>query len=279
MNNKRKKRANNDGCIRKLKDGRWEARITDGYTSDGKQHFKTFSNKKQSVVIEKLNEFKNNRKKFDLNIAVKYTVKEWLNIWYESYVINNVRTSTRVSYEGIINNHLIPHIGHIKLVDLKKIHIEKMYNDLLINKSNKNSKKVLSVKSIRNIHLVLHKALNEAVEREYIIKNPATIVQVPSMKSLNIKKKEIEVYSLEEEKQLIAQALNDAVYGTVIIFALYTGMRKGEILGLQWNDINFERRSININKQLSRLKNYEDYEISKTKLQIQYNTKTLVLYQ
>ena len=95
-------------------------KISDGYNSNGTQHFKTFSSSKQSVVVKKLEEFKKYRKMFDSNIAQKYTVKEWLNIWLDTYVKNNVRTSTRISYEGIIKNHLIPNIGKIKLIDLKK---------------------------------------------------------------------------------------------------------------------------------------------------------------
>lgn len=271
---KRNKRANGEGCIRQLSDGRWEARITDGYKPNGQQHFKTFSSKKQSVVVDKLNKFKENRKKLNSNTATKYKMKEWLQIWYDTYVKNNVRTSTRVSYEGIIQNHLIPNIGYINLIDLKKVHIEKMYTQLLNDGRKDHQKGGLSIKSIRNIHLVLHKALQEAVEREYIDKNPASISKVPTMKCLNIAKEEIEIYSKDEQLKLINVANEDKIYGIVVIFALYTGMRKGEILGLQWNDIDFDKKMININKQLSRLKNYENYENKKTILSIQYNTKT-----
>lgn len=273
-NKKRNKRANGEGCIRQLPDGRWEARITDGYKPNGTQHFKTFSSKRQAVVIEKLNKFKENRRKFNSDTAVKYKMKEWLNIWYDTYVKNNVRITTRISYESIIQNHLIPNVGNINLIDLKKVDIEKMYNKLLTNGRKDNKNGGLSIKSIRNIHLVLHKVLQEAVEREYIEKNPASIAKVPTMKSLNIRKKEIEIYSKDEQMKLIDVAKEDKIYGIVVIFALYTGMRKGEILGLQWNDIDFEKKSININKQLNRLKNYENYKNKKTILTIQYNTKT-----
>ncbi len=271
---KKGKRANGEGCIRLLPNGYWEARITNGYDINGKQKFKTFTSKKQCVVIARLNDFKANRDKFNSNNVVKYSVKEWLKIWYNSYVCNNVRTSTRVSYESIINNHLIPNIGNIKLVELKKVDIEKMYNELVCNGRKDRKKGGLSVKTIRNIHLVLHKAMQEAFEREYIIKNPVCIAKVPTMKNLNIKKKEIEIYSKEDQEKLIKVAKDDYIYGNVVIFALYTGMRKGEILGLQWSDINFRDKIINVNKQLSRLKNYDKDVPSKTNLDIQYNTKT-----
>ena len=275
MNNKKKtKRANGEGHIRQLPDGYWEARITNGYNARGKQKFKTFTSKRQSVVIEKLNEFKANREKFNRENAIKYSVKEWLNIWYEDYVVNNVKTSTRISYEGIINNKLVLHIGKIKLVELKKCDIEKMYNELIRGGRNDNKKGGLSVKTIRNIHLVLHKALQEAVMREYINKNMADLVNVPTMRGLNIKKNEIEIYSKADEQELIKIAKEDKIYGIVVIFGLLTGMRKGEILGLKWSDINFETKKIFVNKQLLRLKNFDKNVMSKTKLEIQYSTKT-----
>lgn len=270
-NLKRKRRAKGEGCIHQLKDGRWEARITIGYNQKGQAIQKTFSSKRQDVVVRKLNEFKAEMKKFDNNYATNYTVKQWLNIWYDNYVIYNVKISTRVSYEGIIKNHLIPHIGNIKLVNLRKTQIEEMYNKLLISTS---TKKGLSVSTVENIHLVLHKALQEALEREYIIKNPASIAKVPTMKSQNIKKEEIEIYSKSEQAKLIEIAKQDDTYGIVVIFALYTGMRKGEILGLQWSDINFDNKTISVNKQLRRVKNYDDYENKKTILGLEYNTKT-----
>ena len=273
-NGKRKKRANGEGCIRQLKDGRWEARITDGYDEFGKQHWQTFSSKSQSVVIAKLKEFQANKEQFKSEKAVKYKMREWLKIWYETYVKYNVRPSTRASYEGIINNYLISYIGNINLVDLKKVDLEHMYSKLLTVSIAGKKNNGLSVKTIKNIHLVIHKALQEALEREYIFKNVADIAKVPTLKSQNISKKEIEIYSQEEQNKLINVAKNDNVYGIVIIFALFTGMRKGEILGLQWSDIDFENQTINVNKQLSRLKNYDTPETSKTILAIQYNTKT-----
>lgn len=268
---RKRRRAKGEGCIHQLKDGRWEARITIGYKQNGQAIQKTFSSKRQDVVVQKLNEFKAEMKKFDSNCVVNYTIKQWLNIWYNSYVVNNVKVSTRVSYEGIIKNHLVPHIGNIKLVNLRKVQIEEMYNKLLISTNNK---KGLAIGTVENIHLVLHKALQEALEREYIIKNPASIAKVPTLKSQNIKKEEIKIYSKAEQSKLIEIAKQDKIYGIVVIFALYTGMRKGEILGLQWNDIDFYKKTIRVNKQLSRVKNYDDYENKKTILELEYNTKT-----
>ena len=180
--------------------------------------------------------------------------------------------STRSSYEMIINRHLNPYIGHIKLVDLKKSDIEAMYRKL-ITSGRVRGTGGLSVKSVRNISLVLHKALDEAMKREYIIKNPTSIANVPTMRSENISKEEIEILTKEEQKRLMAVCEND-VYGIGIITVLYTGLRLGELLGLQWSDINFEENTIEINKQVNRLKDYSEEAPAKTRLGIQHNTKT-----
>ena len=150
-----------------------------------------------------------------------------------------------------------------------------MYYNLLDNGNKSYKKGALSVKTIKNIHLVLHEALKEAVEREYILKNPASIVKVPTMKSQDIEKKEIEIYTKEEQVKLMQEAGKDDIYGSIVLFALYTGMRKGEIIGLKWNDIDFQNNIIDVNKQLSRLKNYDtnNYK-NKTSLIIQNHTKT-----
>lgn len=122
--------------------------------------------------------------------------------------------------------------------------------------------------------MVLHKALQEAMQREYIDKNPASIAVVPTLKSQNVKKKEIEIYSKDEQNKLIETAKSNEIYGTVVICALYTGMRRGELLGLQWADINFDNNTIKVNKQIHRIKNYESIEDKKTILDFEYNTKT-----
>lgn len=271
---KSKKRGNGEGCIRLLNSGYWEARITIGYGENGKQKFKTFTSKKKAIALEKLEKFKSERINYGNTTTNKYTLKDWLEIWYNSYVIKNVKNSTRVSYEGIIRNHLNPHIGHIKLMDLRKSHIDNMYYELLLNGKGNKKNTSLSVKTVRNIHLVLHKALQEALEQELIVKNYASIAKVPTMKNSNVEKKEIQILSKEEQNKLLKIAQKDAIYGAVVIAALNTGMRKGELLGLTWNDINFDKQSITIKKQLRRIKNYDTNINKKTILNLEYYTKT-----
>ena len=267
-----KKRGNGEGCIRLTKEGYWEARIMIGYNNKGKPKYKTFSAKTRNAAAKKLSDFIANQKEFEPDVICQYTVEKWLNKWLADYVEKNVKVSTRVSYEGIVKNQLIPHIGHIKLTELKKTDIEKMYNDLLTH-GRADGKGGLGVKTINNVKLCLHKALQTALENEYIIKNPADIAKVPTLKSTQAQKKEIEILSKQEQQALMAVCGKDT-YSTGIITALFTGVRLGELLGITWKDIDFTKKTISISKQVNRLKDYSENAKAKTRLGIQEDTKT-----
>lgn len=267
-----KKRGNGEGSIRQTKEGYWEARIMIGYNEKGKPKYKVFSSKTRSEVSKKLSNYIADKKALTPEVVSQDTVAQWLNKWLNSYVAQNVKTSTRVSYEGIVKNQLIPRIGHIKLTKLKKSDIEDMYNTLL-ECGRADGKGGLSVKTINNVALCLHKALQTAFENEYIIKNPASIAKVPTLKSVNGQKKEIEILSKQEQKDLMA-VCDNSPYGMGIITALYTGVRLGELLGIMWKDVDFDRKTISISKQVNRLRDYSPNAKAKTILGIQDDTKT-----
>lgn len=267
----KKRRGNGEGCIRQLKDKTWEARIMIGRNANGNPKFKTFTSKKRSVVAAKLAEYIANRNNEPLTSA-NYTVEKWLLQWFDNYVAINVKDSTKVSYEGIIKKHLIPQIGHIKLSNLKKVDIEMMYRTLL-ESGRADGKGGLSVKTIHNVSLVLHKALDEALKCEYIPKNPADAANSPTHRSENSSKKAIDVLSKSEQQALMA-ACGDDVYGVAILTALYTGLRKGELLGLKWSDIDFQAKTMTVQRQLNRLKDYSPDAKAKTRLGLQEDTKT-----
>ena len=249
----------------------WEARIMVGYTDQGKPKIKTFTGKKRSIVAKRLNDFIVNRKRLEADIACNYTVAEWLRIWYEEYVTVNVKTSTRASYEGIINKQLIPKIGKIKLAELKKSHIEALYKELLTN-GRADGKGGLSVKSVKNTAIVINKALNDAVAQEILIKNPASIAKIPGLHKHIAEKKQVEVLN-RQEQQLLESACGFDGYEFGVYMLLNTGARLGELLAITWSDINFENGTLSINKQLNRLKDYDD-KSKKTRLGIQNSTKT-----
>lgn len=266
------RRGNGEGGIYQLKDGSWEARIMIGRNAEGKPKFKTFTSKKRIVVANKLAGYIANQKEKEPQYACNQTINQWLWSWFESYVDKNVKISTKTSYETIIRKHLIPYIGHIKLRELKKVDIEDMYQNLLVQ-GRTDGKGGLSVKTIQNVALVLHKSLDEAMKHEYIIKNPADIANVPTMRSENNIKKEVEILTKQEQKALM-DVCGDDVYGMAIKTALFTGLRLGELLGLQWGDIDYNAKTITVSRQVNRLKDYRPNAKAKTRLGIQEDTKT-----
>ena len=268
-----KRRASGEGSLYKTKEGYWEARITIGYNEKGYQKYKVFSGKTQEVVKKKLRSYLSGEKDTEPENACNLTVAEWLDMWVEKYVANNVRVSTRTGYDSVIRCHLKPYIGYLKLKDIKKTDIEKLYT-LLLKKGRADSRKgePMSIKSIRNVHVCLHAALEEAYKCEYVNKNMASIAKVPTANNTDIKK-EIEIFTREEQNRLIEKCPNNS-YGIAIKLALATGMRLGEFTSLYWDDIDFENYTIRINKTLGRNKNFDPKIKSKTRLAIQTDTKT-----
>ena len=269
---KAKKRGNGEGTINQLENGSWEARIMIGYNERGKAKFKTFQAKQRGIVVKKLNDYIANKKALEPEVASRDTLAQWLQRWLNEYVALNVKILTRTSYETIVNNHIIPNIGRIKLNELKKVDIENMYAQLL-ECGKGDGKGGLSVKTVKNISLCLHKALDEAMKREYIIKNPASIANVPTLRNTNGTKKEIDILTKQEQKDLLA-ACDYTAYSMGIYTALNTGVRIGELLAIMWSDIDFDKNTLTISKQLNRVHDYDPNATTKTRLGIQGDTKT-----
>lgn len=271
---KKRKSPNGEGCITRDKRGYWGIRLTIGYDSNGKMLSKYFTAKSQEEVLKKRDEYKEQQKNGCYVKAKQITVGEWLDDWYENYVVGNAKTPTRVCDESTIRNHLKPSFGRIKLQELKGYQVQLFYNELAKNgrvkKNTKNKKQGLSSKTIKNIHIVFHRALEQAVKNEILVKNPLKNITLPKLT-----KKEIEILTLEEQKKLVALCSTlEHRWHMGILLALYSGMRRGELLGLTWKDIDFEKNCITINKQVNRLKDFSPDAPMKTKLYLRDETKT-----
>ena len=127
-----KKRANGEGNVRKRADGRWEGRYTAGYDPiTGKQIFKNVLAKTQAEAKEKLKRAIENGGKLDFTKIGKYTVGQWLDVWYENYAQIKMRPSSYLTYGGYIKNHIKPYIGDIPIEKLTSLELQKMYKKLL----------------------------------------------------------------------------------------------------------------------------------------------------
>ena len=170
------------------------------------------------------------------------TVNEWLDIWLKDYQIG-VKDSTAYLYERQAKLYLRPALGNIPLETLKAHTVQRLYN--LLSQEH-DGQPALSAKSIKNIHGVLHKALQQAVLLNYIRYNPTTACVLPK-----IVKKEIHPLTDQQTAQLL-NLLKGGKYEIPLTVDLFTGLREGELLGLMWDCVDFDKGTILVNKQLHR---------------------------
>ena len=258
-----KRSAQGSGNIRKKvleKNGKqyvyWEARVTLGRDpGTGKQLQKSFTGKTQKEVRQKLQ---------SAAIAVddnsyfepsKMTLGGWLDVWLKEYT-SDKKYGTVKSYRAQVETHIKPALGNVKLSELRTPHIQAFYNALLKTgrtvkaKGENGLEKVeqvpLSVKSVRNVHGILTKALNTAVDVDLLKTNPAARATLPKMQ-----RKEMQPLTDEQIKEFLKIAPDD-VYGRMLKTILFTGLRESECIGLTWDNINFNEGTITVCKQLQK---------------------------
>ncbi len=245
MAKKNTKSAKGGGSIRQRKDGLWEARYTVGRDpGTGKPIRKSIYGQTQGEVRKKLTQALAAIDNGEYVAPQKMTVGRWLDVWAADYM-GDVKQNTRYSYTGIIKNHLKPAFGAVRLDALQPHMIQGLYNGLSVEREGKPG---LSPSTILCVHLVLSKALQQAVRLGYIRSNPAACCTLPRKER-------------KEKKPLDGAAVGrflEAIKGNrfeaLFTVALFTGMREGELLGLMWNCVDFERGTIRIDKQLQKLK-------------------------
>lgn len=235
--------AQGDGTIRQRKDGTWEGRYTTGRDpGTGKQVQKSIYGKTQAEVRKKLKQITKEIDEGTYSEPSKMSVGQWLDTWYSEY-LGSVKQSTAAHYKSHIETNLKPYIGAVKLVSLKSLQVQKLYNDLLRSEENPNG---VSAKTIKNLHCVLHKAMEQAVELGYIKSNPTAACKLP-----RIEKKEVSFIEEAGIKKLL-KAIKGHQFESVYIVDLFTGMRQGEVLGLTWDCVDFDAEMLTINKQLQK---------------------------
>ncbi len=180
-----KRRANGEGNIRKRKDGRWEGRYTAGHDPiTGKPIIKNVLAKTQAQAKEKLKIAIEQCKGLDVAKGQKYTVGQWMDVWYEYYAQIKVRPSSHKTYEGYIRNHIKPAIGSIPLTRLTTLDLQKLYQKLLTEgrverKESEKQAKGLSTKTVRNINQVISSAMQLAIQQHLIAQNPTDGCALP----------------------------------------------------------------------------------------------------
>ena len=165
----------------------------------------------------------------------KITLYEWLCTWLNQYCKNEVRLSTYVNYDTYVQRHIRNTIGEYKLCDLNTAIMQAFFNDKA-KKGKLNGSGGLSPKTIKNMHDMMHRALDKAVHLDMIIKNPTDYVALPKRKKTEMR------YLTTEEQSNLQDAIKGERLEMPILLALYTGMRQGELFGLQWSYVHLESK-------------------------------------
>lgn len=227
------------GSITKRKDGTWQGSISMGINpATGKTRRKYVYAPSEKECVKKLQALQADLARGTYQEPLKMTVGQWLDMWIADY-LGGVKPATIESYTYHVEQNIKPSIGSLKLQNLKPHHVQSMYNDL-------QRAKALSPKTIRNLHGAFHKSMNRAVALGYIQRNPADNAVLP-----RVEKAEVHILS-EDQLSGFLEAISGHRYELLYFITVFTGMRQGEVLGLSWDCVDFERGTLTINKQLVR---------------------------
>lgn len=192
---------------------------------------KTFHTKSEAKTA--LKEFEADKTKKQLVIPKKTTLEEWLTYWMDNVVKPNRQPTTYYYYKSMIDKYTVPLLGSISIQDLKPIQIQKYYTRL-------KTEHQLSSNTIRKHHDMLHLVLGVAVKQEMLLQNPVDKVEVPQKQN-----HEAKFYTLESLTKLY-QLIENTNLEIPVKLAAMLGLRREELCGLKWQNIDFENRKIRI---------------------------------
>lgn len=244
---KTRHRGYQEGSIVKRKDGRWSARIqiTDPIT--GKKKRPGVYGKTREEVKKKLTELMADHQK-GINIAPdKITLSAWIDQWLNDYIKNTVRQGTWEGYETYYRNHIKDaEIGKKILSKLTTNDLQKFYNAKAVN--GRKDGKGLSKNAIRLIHFVISSSLKQAHKEGHIPRNVAEFVRLPNTTT---EQKEMKVLTPDQIAIFLNGIQEDRLYAAFVL-ELGSGMRRGELLALRWQDVNLETGECKIIRSLVR---------------------------
>jgi integrase len=231
----RPKKPNGASSIYKGSDGWWHGRVTVGTNDDGTADRRHVRGKTEAIVTKKVRDLERQRDDGTVRkVGQRWTVETWLTHWVESIAAPSVRVNTIAGYRVAVYKHLIPGLGAHRLEKLQPEHLERFYERM-----QKNGK---SAGTAHQSHRTMRTALNEAVRRRHLTRNPAKLAKAPRLSD-----HEIEPYSVEDVQRLltaVSQRRNHARWA----LALALGLRQGEALGLKWDDVDLKVGTLRIKR-------------------------------
>ncbi|MES5819047.1 site-specific integrase [Streptomyces sp. RG80] len=225
---KRTRQPNGRSSIYEGSDGKWHGRVTVGIRDDGRPDRRHVERKTRAEVTAAVRELEKQREAKTLAKPGKpWTVKTWLTHWVDTIAPLAVNENTMVGYGVAVRKHLIPALGAHRLDKLRPEHIERFYGNMHADGR--------KAGTIHQIHRTFRTALNEAVRRGHLGRNPVQLAKAP-----RVREEEVEPYTVEEVQRLLQTADNHRNSARWAV-ALALGLRQGEALGLKWADVDLGR--------------------------------------
>ena len=235
----RRKRGQNEGSIYRMQDGRWRAAVSVGW-KDGKRVRKVLTGKTRRDVSERLTVLLRSQQR-GLPVALgKQTVGQFLQRWLTECAKPKVRPLTYSSYSWIVNSHLVPCLGRIRLGRLAPEQIQAFLNDRLAAN--------YTPRTVQHILATLRVVLKQAAKWDLVARNAASLVSSPSVKPL-----EVQPFTPEETEVFLSVIREDRLEGLYAL-SVAVGLRQGESRGLLWECIDFNKRSLQVRHTLQRVK-------------------------
>jgi len=240
-------RGKGEGSIYKRKDGMWCATV-ELPAHGGTRRRKVITSKDKGVVIAKLTKLKGELERHGDLPTASQTVEQWFTYWLESLAVKEVRPKTIAGYRSVVNGHIIPAIGTVRLDKLTAAHIRRVEDRITSTPKSKDdpSKGFLSSTYALNAHRIMAASLAVAVMEGRMTRNPAKQSKPPKRAVSTL-----EALSLEEGIKVLDMVTQDPVLGARWATALLTGARRGEVLGLERDRVSDD--SLDLSWQLQRL--------------------------
>ena len=228
------KRANGEGTVYRRNDGRWVASIS---LENGKR--KSIYCQTQREAIKEVQRANLAKEQGMLSTLSDETLGAFLTSWLQDTAKPNLRPRTYIRYRELMDLHVLPTLGSVKLQKLSPQQLQKLYNKKL--------EEGYAPQTVKHIHRVLHRALRDALRWNLVARNVCDAVDAP-----RVPKQEMRALSGEQAQHFLAVAKDDPLEALYVL-ALTTGMREGELLGLKWEDVDFARKKVQVRRTISRI--------------------------
>ena len=256
------KRPNGEGVVRKRKDGRWEGRIVIGHKEDSAPIYKSVFAKTQKELMPKLHEAIDDYRGMEITGSGDLTLDEWTERWLTGYAEPTLRPSTVRGYRCLIQNHIRPALGNRQLRTITRNDVQKFYNRLRQTKAQTRGhegERNLADSMVRKIHMLLHEILEAAVSSRLISQNPTSGTVIPKC-SYSPKK----VLNEEQLETFLEAIRREPMWYDFFYTEITTGLRRGEICGLQWDDLDEQTGRLKVRRSI-RVAPGGELEIGETK--------------